>query len=87
MYVISTSENSALNDKYVFAADGTVIGIILIIFKESFFIRSIKVTFVTYYDIPHSEIKQILRNCITLHSFKNAILQKYMKSTKRIWEE
>jgi hypothetical protein len=42
MYVKSNSENSALNDKYVFAADGTVIGIILIIFKESFFVRSIK---------------------------------------------
>jgi hypothetical protein len=87
MCVISKSENSALNDKYVFAADGTVIGIILVIFKESFFVRSIKGTFVTYYDIPHREIKQILRNCITLHSFKNEILQKYMKSTKRIWEE
>jgi hypothetical protein len=57
MYVISTSENSALNDKYVFTADGTMIGIILIIFKESFFVRSIKGTFVTYYDIPLREIK------------------------------
>jgi hypothetical protein len=80
MYVISTSENSALNDKYVFTADSTMIGIILIIFKESFFVRSIKGTFVTYYDIPLREIKQILGNCITLHSFKNKILQ-------RIWEE
>jgi hypothetical protein len=87
MYVISKSENSALNDKYVFTAEGTMIGIILIIFKESLFVRSIKGTFITYYEIPLREIKQILENCITLHSFENEILQKFMKSTKRIWDE
>jgi len=87
MYVIATYENSALNEKCVFTADGAMIGNIIIIFKESFFVRSIKGTFVTYYDIPLREIKQILGNCITLHSFKNEISQKYMKSTKRIWEE
>ena len=73
-------------DKCVFTADGSMIGNILIILKGSFLVRSIKGTFVTYYDIPLREIKQILGNCVTLHPFKNEILQKYMKSTKRIWE-
>jgi hypothetical protein len=87
MYVLSKSENSTLNDRCVFTADGAMIGNILIISKESFFVRSIKGTIVTYYEIPHREIKQILGNCITLHSFKNEILRKYMQLTKRIWEE
>ena len=74
-------------DKCVITADGSMIGNILIILKGSFLVRSIKGTFVTYYDIPLRGIKQILGNCVTLHPFKNVILQKYMKSTKRIWEE
>jgi len=76
-----------LNDKCVFTADGSMIGNILIILKGLFLVRSIKGIFITYYDIPLREIKQILGNCVTLHPFKNEILQKYMKSTKRIWEE
>ncbi|MGA7542520.1 MAG: hypothetical protein WBW34_05595 [Nitrososphaeraceae archaeon] len=87
MYVVSTSGNTILNDKCVFTSDGSMIGNILIILKGSFLVRSIKGTLVTYYDIPLREIKQILGNSVTLHSFKNEILQKYMKSTKRIWEE
>lgn len=87
MYVVSTSGITILNDKCVFTADGSMIGNILIILKGSFLVRSIKGTFVTYYDIPLREIKQILGNCVTLHPFKNVILQKYMRSTKRIWEE
>ena len=87
MYAVSTSGITILNDKCVFTADGSMIGNILIILKGSFLVRSIKGTFVTYYDIPLREIKQILGNCVTLHPFKNVILQKYMKSTKRIWEE
>ena len=87
MYVVSTSEITILNDKCVFTADGSMIGNTLIVLKESFLVRSIKGTFVTYYDIPLKEIKQILGNCVTLHSFKNEILPKYLKTTKRIWEE
>ena len=87
MDVVSTFGITILNDKCVFTADGSTIGNILIILRGSFLVRSIKGTFVTYYDIPLREIKQILGNCVTLHSFKNEILQKYMKSRKRIWEE
>ena len=87
MYAVSTSEITILNDKCVFTADGSMIGNILIILKGLFLVRSIKGIFITYYDIPLREIKQILGNCVTLNSFKNEILQKYMKSTKRIWEE
>jgi hypothetical protein len=59
-----------------------MIGNILIILKGSFLVRSIKGTFITDYDIPLREIKQILGKCVTLHSYKNEILQKYLKSNK-----
>jgi hypothetical protein len=84
LYVVSTSGITILNDKCVFTADGSMIGNILIILKGSFLVRSIKGTFVTYYDIPLGEIKQILGNCVTLHPFKIEILQKYMKSTENL---
>jgi hypothetical protein len=84
LYVVSTSVITILNGKCVFTADGSMIGNILIILKGSFLVRSIKGTLVTYYDIPLREIKQILGNCVTLHPFKKEILQKYLKSTKRI---
>jgi hypothetical protein len=70
--------------KCVFTADGSMIGNILITLKGSFMVRSIKGTFVTYYDIPHREIKQILGNCVTLHPFKNEILQKYKNTRKQV---
>jgi hypothetical protein len=85
--VVVMNQNRVSQSNYMGTYYGNMLGNILIILKGSFLVRSIKGTFVTYYDIPLREIKQILGNCVTLHPFKNEILQKYMKSTKRIWEE
>ncbi|MGI8831126.1 MAG: hypothetical protein ACR2IS_00655 [Nitrososphaeraceae archaeon] len=86
MHVTSASaRNTFLNDKYVFTSDGTMIGNVVLSLNESFLVRSIEGTLVTYYDIPLSEIKQILGDCVTLHSFKNEIIQRHRKPMNRIW--
>lgn len=83
MHVTSASaRNTFLNDKYVFTFDGTMIGNVVLSLNESFLVRSIEGTLVTYYDIPLSEIKQILGDCATLHSFKKEIIQKASKTNE-----
>jgi hypothetical protein len=51
-----------------------MIGNILIIFNESFFVRSIKGTVVTYYEIPLREIKQILGTALLFADGKELLM-------------
>lgn len=81
----ASARNTFLNDKYVFTSDGTMIGNVVLSLNESFLVRSIVGTLASYYDIPLSEIKQILGDCVTLHSFKNEIIQRHRKPMNSIW--